>query len=245
MIRGLASAIGLLVALAPVPVRAQTNIDQGKSAAQIFAAGCAECHKAAHGLANGKNNAALTDFLREHYTTSREQAAALAAYVLGGRGSEPIGAPLAQRRKPPAEESKPAKHQAQRPAKPDEGAAADAKPQRSMDATTGEPKEEGAASEPPSSLRAIMQPESGEHENGPTAAARSRREEPNSAQHPKPSTPVAPASAVAEPTPPSPSTTSSRHMAPMAPTVPTAAVPAAATSSEPSDAPVPRDNIPD
>ena len=30
----------------------------------------------------------LTGFLREHYTSSREQAAALAAYVLGAGGSE-------------------------------------------------------------------------------------------------------------------------------------------------------------
>src|SRR5271170_1291816 len=89
--RGLAPAIGLLAVLAPAMACAQTNLDQGKSAAQIFAAACAECHKAPRPLANGRNSAALTDFLREHYTTSRDQAAALAAYVLGGRGAEPVG----------------------------------------------------------------------------------------------------------------------------------------------------------
>ena len=42
-------------------------------------------------LGGRRNSAALTDFLREHYTTNRDQAAALAAYVLGGRGAEPVG----------------------------------------------------------------------------------------------------------------------------------------------------------
>ena len=64
---------------------AQTNIDQGKTPSQIFANDCAACHKPTRALANGKNRFALTEFLREHYTTSREQAAALAAYVLGRR----------------------------------------------------------------------------------------------------------------------------------------------------------------
>jgi hypothetical protein len=72
-----------------VGAQAQVNIDQGKSAAQIFANDCAACHKATRGLANGKNSLTLTSFLREHYTASREQAAALAAYVLGAGGNEP------------------------------------------------------------------------------------------------------------------------------------------------------------
>jgi len=92
VIRCFAPMIGLLGALAPALAHAQTNLDQGKSASQIFASACAECHKDAHGLGKGKNSAGLTDFLREHYTTNAQQAAALAAYVMGGRGGEPIGA---------------------------------------------------------------------------------------------------------------------------------------------------------
>ena len=87
----LAPTIGLVAVLAPAMAHGQTNLDQGKSASQIFASACVECHKAPRGLAKGRNSAALTDFLREHYTTSRDQAAALAAYVLGGRGAEPVG----------------------------------------------------------------------------------------------------------------------------------------------------------
>ena len=60
----LAPMIGLVAVLAPAMAHAQTNLDQGKSASQIFAAACVECHKAPRGLAKGKNSAALTDFLR-------------------------------------------------------------------------------------------------------------------------------------------------------------------------------------
>jgi mono/diheme cytochrome c family protein len=67
---------------------------QGKTPAQIFANDCAACHKPTRALANGKNRFALTEFLREHYTTSREQAAGLAAYVLGaGFGAKPANEP--------------------------------------------------------------------------------------------------------------------------------------------------------
>jgi mono/diheme cytochrome c family protein len=82
-----AAALGL--GLVPGMARAQVNIDQGKPAAEIFQSDCATCHKTARGLANGKNSLMLSGFLREHYTASREQAAALAAYVLGAGGSGP------------------------------------------------------------------------------------------------------------------------------------------------------------
>ena len=100
----LAPTIGLVALLAPAMAHAQTNLDQGKSASQIFAAACVECHKAPRGLAKGRNSAALTDFLREHYTTSRTQAAALAAYVLGGRGAEPVGGAAQGKGQKPAAE---------------------------------------------------------------------------------------------------------------------------------------------
>jgi len=94
----------LLAAFAPGIGRAQTNIDQGKSASQIFASACVDCHKAPHGLARGKNSWALTEFLSGHYTTSRDQAAALAAYVVG-RGHA-VAAPT-----PGQDTAKPAKQQ--------------------------------------------------------------------------------------------------------------------------------------
>jgi hypothetical protein len=86
--RGVALAIGLLLVLAPALAQAQTNIDQGKSPAEVFANDCATCHKSARGLANGRGSSGLASFLVEHYTASKDQAAALAAYVMGAGGGE-------------------------------------------------------------------------------------------------------------------------------------------------------------
>lgn len=77
-----------LIAMFPVVAHAQVNIDQGKSAAEIYNGVCTACHKTPRGLAVGKNAATLSSFLSEHYTASRVQAAALAAYVLSSGGAE-------------------------------------------------------------------------------------------------------------------------------------------------------------
>jgi len=228
----LAPTIGLVALLAPAMAHAQTNLDQGKSASQIFAAACVECHKAPHGLAKGKNSAALTDFLVEHYTTSRAQAAALAAYVLGGRGAEPIGgAAQGKPQKPPTEradrgattqeETKPSKHQA-RPPKPEEGprseAKSDAKPE-------GKPETEPLPGE-----------------RSPTTATRSRHREPKTHQIPIEPAVVArpPAAVVAEPAPEVPPPP---EASPAPTPTPETSTPGDAASGE--SAPVPRDNIPD
>lgn len=94
---GLASILTL--AISPSSSRAQTNIDQGKSPAEMFAGDCAVCHKTTRGLANGRNNLTLSIFLREHYTASREQAAALAAYVLNSGGNAPASKPTVEHAK--------------------------------------------------------------------------------------------------------------------------------------------------
>lgn len=54
-----------------------------KPPAQLFASDCtgAGCHKNPQGLAKGQSTGSLAGFLREHYTNSRESAAALAAYL--------------------------------------------------------------------------------------------------------------------------------------------------------------------
>ena len=91
MFRRLVPIIGLIAAglwagPGAGPAWAQVNIDQGKSPAEMFNGDCATCHKGAKGLANGRNSATLAGFLREHYTSSAQQAASLAAYVLGAGG---------------------------------------------------------------------------------------------------------------------------------------------------------------
>jgi hypothetical protein len=85
--------IGVAVAVTVVPAHAQSNLDAGKSAAQIFADTCNACHRSPQAL---KPTNAY--FLREHYTTGGREAAAMAAY-LAAVGSDPRAV---QQRRPPA-----------------------------------------------------------------------------------------------------------------------------------------------
>src|SRR4029077_7496122 len=84
----------------PVSARAQVNIDQDKSPAHIFSSDCAVCHKTTRGLANGRGSSSLVGFLAEHYTSSREEAASVAAYVLSAGGGVGSAAPVRGEQKP-------------------------------------------------------------------------------------------------------------------------------------------------
>jgi len=256
--RCFAPMIGLLAALAPALAHAQTNLDQGKSASQIFASACAECHKEAHGLSKGKNAAALTNFLDEHYTTNAQQAAALAAYIMGGRGGEPIGTSAGHGQKPaaqrasastegpkPAEpkpaEPKPSKHQAKQAAKPEDGKPADGKPQRPTH-EAAKPKDDTGTGGRPSILRSIVVPEAGQRER-PSTASRGRHKEPKTPFPPQEPAAAAHVSAPVVTEPASADTPSDDNNPSPSPS---AVAPAAAASGEPADnAPVPRDNVPD
>jgi mono/diheme cytochrome c family protein len=57
------------------------NLDQGKSAAKLFAESCATCHRSARGLAKGRFRLTLYLFLQEHYVTNSSSAWALASYL--------------------------------------------------------------------------------------------------------------------------------------------------------------------
>ncbi len=251
MIRCFAPRIGLFGALflgfmpgwAPDMAQAQTNLDQGKSASQIFASACAECHKAAHGLAHGRNTAALADFLGEHYTTNRDQAAALAAYVLGGSGAAPIGAaPQSRGQKPKAEhasvsteEAKPNKPSPKPVAKPEDGKPAANTRLRRPTREAAKPKDDTTTGPQPS----IAAPEVGPPARSATIN-RNHRKDTNVQPPPIPEPAAAPASpTVAEP---APAMTPSQEVAPVQ--APSAAASTNAASGG-EDAPVPRDNIPD
>ena len=78
---GICAAIGISVLCIASAAGAQENLDKGKSAAQIFAANCAMCHKSPQALAKAGGVLGLDSFLREHYTASKESAGALAAYL--------------------------------------------------------------------------------------------------------------------------------------------------------------------
>lgn len=65
------------------------DLNEGRSAAELFKAGCAVCHQSPAGLAKGRSNSELAGFLRQHYTSGTQHAATLAAFLAsapGGRG---------------------------------------------------------------------------------------------------------------------------------------------------------------
>jgi hypothetical protein len=84
--------IGVAVAAAATSAQAQSNIDAGKSPAQIFSNTCNACHRSAREL-----KPTSAGFLREHYTTGAQEAGAMAAY-LASVGSDPRAV---QQRRPP------------------------------------------------------------------------------------------------------------------------------------------------
>ena len=146
VLRTFAPTIGflaiLLSAMMASPAIAQTNIEQGKSPAELFANDCAACHKTTRGLANGENSLSLSVFLREHYTASRDQAAALAAYVLANGGNAP--APKSTVEHARGEEPKNQEHKGQE-AKGQEPKGQESKSQepKGQEARGQEPKSQG------------------------------------------------------------------------------------------------------
>lgn len=61
--------------------RAQESLDRGKSATQLFASDCSACHKSPQALAKAGGLFGLDNFLRTHYTASRESATTIANYL--------------------------------------------------------------------------------------------------------------------------------------------------------------------
>jgi len=163
----LAPTIALAISLAPAVAKAQTNIDQGKSPGEIFANDCATCHKSARGLAKGRGSSELGSFLVEHYTASKEQAAAMAAYVLGAGGGEPAqarGGPKTAPGKP--EEPKTAARPGKPQAKPEEPAQPTAK-------LKPEDERKPPGRQPPASARnrpPVPEPSAASAEPAPSAA---------------------------------------------------------------------------
>jgi len=79
--RGVRLAIVSLALCAASAAEAQGNLDQGKTAAQLYATDCANCHKSPQSVSSTKWFFGLESFLTEHYTSSRQSAAILAAYL--------------------------------------------------------------------------------------------------------------------------------------------------------------------
>lgn len=96
---GIQLAIGSLALCFACAAWAQASLERGKTAAQLYAANCASCHKSPQSVTKTTGIFRLESFLREHYTTSPQSAATLAAYLNGlpNRSSGSVGARGAQR----------------------------------------------------------------------------------------------------------------------------------------------------
>jgi hypothetical protein len=254
-------AAGLWTGSGTSPALAQVNIDQGKSPAEMFNGDCGTCHKSAKGLANGRNSGALAGFLREHYTSSAQQAASLAAYVLGAGAGPAAGANL----KPgtAAAEAKPGDAKPGdkgRPGRPEPSAAAKLQPSTEPPAGKRDPRSATA------SRGARQEPET--PPPAPVEAAPMGKPE-TAAPAPVATAPATPDSAApAAPQPALPATAAVPGAVPESSSPPNAASSAASSSSVPDagasgntatssgeetqgegapaeNAPVPRDDIPD
>jgi len=85
--RGIRLGVGFLALALASSAGAQGNLDQGKTGAQLYASACATCHQSARSVSKTKWFFGLESFLRDHYTSSSESAAILAAYLKGQQKS--------------------------------------------------------------------------------------------------------------------------------------------------------------
>jgi len=128
-------ATGAAVAMAVVPAQAQSNLDAGKSAAQIFADTCNACHRSARELRQTS-----AGFLRDHYTTGMREAASMAAY-LASVGSDPRAvqrrpAPVMGAGRATAPTTEPAKNPESQAALPGTASGSKATPEQSAPGVT-------------------------------------------------------------------------------------------------------------
>jgi hypothetical protein len=93
--RSLASLI--IIALTAALARAQEDLDQHKTGAQLFSADCVTCHRSPRGLAKDKFSLELWYFLRQHYTSSDASAQKLTAYLQSVDAPRPNAQPATRR----------------------------------------------------------------------------------------------------------------------------------------------------
>ncbi|MBI2716890.1 MAG: hypothetical protein HYX37_20955 [Rhizobiales bacterium] len=189
--------VGFLLILG-IPLRAQENLDFGKTPAQLFASDCATCHKSPQGLAaKGGGILGLENFLREHYTASRETAASIAGY-LRAAGSGPAAKPGRTAKRPPKSDSQKsddkAKGAEKKPdaSKPGEAKSGEAKSgeAKSGEAKSGEAKSgEAKSGEAKSGEAKSGEAKSGEAKSGEVKPAAAKQAAPKPAKpkaEPKP-----------------------------------------------------------
>jgi hypothetical protein len=177
---GMRTAISVAVLCVAGAATAQENLDQGKSAAQLFAANCSICHKSPQGLAKAGGILGLDSFLREHYTASKESAGALAAY-LKSMDTGPAAPTRATKRSAKGDEKTKSDEKKKTGGKIDEQKGTDKKPDSGVEPKSSEsksPEPKSSESKPseakPSDGRpadiVAPEPKSGETKSSPPAA---------------------------------------------------------------------------
>jgi hypothetical protein len=135
------AAVGFGALVAAGGAAAQDSLGQGKTPAQLFASDCASCHKSPQGLAKSGGLFGVQSFLRQHYTASKESAAAIAGYLEAvDRAAGP--APREARPKRAKGDAKPAAGKKTEPAKPGDAKTPDTKTPdaKPADSKAAEPK---------------------------------------------------------------------------------------------------------
>lgn len=171
---GLAASFGTL--LWAGAAGAQDNLDQGKTPAQLYASDCAICHKSPQGLAKAGGLFGVQSFLREHYTASKEAAAAIAAYL------ESVDRGPAPRRTPPKRSAKGDRSGKPSAKKIEPGKPGSAKtPDKTPEAKASEPK---ASETKPSEIKPA-EPKVAEPDAGTKPAEAAKAEKPKKPEKPE------------------------------------------------------------
>jgi outer membrane biosynthesis protein TonB len=130
--------VGLALALTAGRAAAQDNFDANKTPAQLFANDCSGCHKSPVGLAKSPGIFGVESFLREHYTASRQAAAAIAGYLKSVDAEQGAAPPKRGKSEP--------RRKAEKPSKKDDGKASESKAEKKT-----EPKSEAKSEAKPES----------------------------------------------------------------------------------------------
>ena len=148
------------------------DYDAGKTPAQLFASDCGICHKSPQGLAKANGPFGLESFLREHYTSSRQSAAALARYLAAvGEGAKPPARAAVKRApKPKPADAKPGDAKPGEAksgeAKPDETKSGDAKPAEAKPAEAGAKQKSTGKKKPEADKASDTSPPAAESKSG-------------------------------------------------------------------------------
>jgi hypothetical protein len=90
--RALILATVMISILIAAPQAQAQNLEAGKSPSQLFSNSCSACHRSQRGLLKTVPPGSLPGFLREHYTTSKDMAQTMSAYLLSNGATDPRGA---------------------------------------------------------------------------------------------------------------------------------------------------------